>query len=136
MLQKIFRAKQCTLTNRRLLLFVILAFTAGCICTGLFLDRHRFTNIGKFDQRYNSQHGRAAEIIGRLETELKRERELNIQLRENNNRARELTKGLTDSAERNVRNLQDAVTLIGEIRAKLKVLADFYTDSNPGRSSD
>ena len=41
----------------------------------------------------------------------------------NNNRAREITGGLTRTVERNVRNLQEAVGLIGEIRAKLKVLA-------------
>jgi len=48
------------------------------------------------------------------------------------NRARELTEGLTGTAERNVRNLSDAVSLIGEIRAKLKVLADFYAGGDPG----
>jgi hypothetical protein len=38
------------------------------------------------------------------------------QLREHNTRARELVEGLTDTAGRNVRNLQEAVGLIGEIR--------------------
>jgi len=41
----------------------------------------------------------------------------------NNNRARKLTGELTGTTQRNVRNLQEAVGLIGEIRAKLKVLA-------------
>ncbi|MDR1637608.1 MAG: hypothetical protein LBR93_09745, partial [Treponema sp.] len=52
-------------------------------------------------------------------------------LREHNSRAGELVEGLADTSVRNVRNLQDAIGLIGEIRKKLKVLADFYTDSDP-----
>jgi len=88
--------------------------------------------IGKLDQRYNSRHARAAEIIGQLEGELERERDINRGLRENNSRARELTQGAAESAERNVRNLQDAVSLIGEIRKNLRVLADFYSDSDSG----
>jgi len=79
---------------------------------------------------------RATEIIGRLEAELARERELNRQLREHNIRARELTEGLTGTAERNVRNLQDAIGLIAEIRVKLNVLENFYNNSNPGNSAD
>ena len=51
-------------------------------------------------------------------------------------RARELTEGLTATSERNVRNLQDAISLIGEIRTKLKVLADFYAGSDSGNSGD
>jgi len=31
-----------------------------------------------------------------------------------------------------VRNLQEAVAIIGEIRAKLKVLASFYNNSDSG----
>jgi hypothetical protein len=54
------------------------------------------------------------------------------QLREHNNRAGELVEGLTGTARGNVRNLQDAVGLIGEIRKKLKVLEDFYADSRSG----
>jgi glucose-6-phosphate-specific signal transduction histidine kinase len=118
MLQKIFN----TLNRRRFLLYLLLAFLAGCLCTGLFINRHRLTSIGRLDQRYHSQHGRAAEIITRLETELERERQLTIQLREHNSRAREIAGELTNTAERNVRNLQEAVSLISEIRSKIKVL--------------
>jgi hypothetical protein len=136
--QEILDAIQSTIQHvfyrRRYLLFLILAFLAGCLFTGLFFNRYRFTGAGELDKRYYSQYGRAAETIGRLEAELGRERELNRQLREHNTRARELADGLTGTAERNVRNLQDAVAIISEIRAKLKVLADFYADSSPGNS--
>ena len=110
-LQKILAA----IIRRRFIIFLLLAFLAGCLAAGLFLNRQRSDSVGELDQRYASQHGRAAEIIGRLETELERERELNRQLREHNNRAREIADGLTETTERNVRNLQDAVSLIGEI---------------------
>jgi hypothetical protein len=43
---------------------------------------------------------------------------------------RELAEGLTVTTERNARNLQDAISLIGEIRTKLKVLENFYADSD------
>jgi len=125
-----------TLARRHFIAYIILAFIAGCLCTGLFFTGQRSGSIGKFDTRYDRQHRGATEIIGRLEEQLTRERELNRQLREHNNRARELTEGLTDSAERNVRNLQDAVAIISEIRTKLKVLENFYVNSSPGNSID
>jgi hypothetical protein len=115
--------------------FLLLAFLAGCLCAGLFFNRQRFGGSGELDTRYNIQHGRAAEIVGRLEDELERERDINRQLREHNTRARDITEGLASAAERNVRNLQDAVVLIGEIREKLKVLEDFYNNSDTGNSS-
>jgi hypothetical protein len=119
----------------RVLLFFLLAFIAGCIFTGFFIYKQRPGNIRELDNRYNSEYGRATEIIGRLEGDLERERDLNRQLREHNTRARELTEGLANSAERNVRDLQDAVSLIGEIRTKLKVLEDFYSNSNSGNGA-
>jgi hypothetical protein len=54
----------------------------------------------------------------------------------NNNRTRKLTGDITGTVERNVRNLQDAISIISEIRAKLKVLADFYSDSDSGDSGN
>jgi len=133
LLQKILS----TLNRRRFIICLFLAFLAGCLCTGLlFFTGQRSGAIGKLDSRYDRQHGRATEIIGRLEAELSRERELNRQLRDHNSRARELTEGLTDTAERNVRNLQDAVGLIGEVRAKLKVLENFYNNSDSGDSGN
>ena len=113
-------------------LFLLLAFLAGCLCAGLFFNRQRFGGIGELDTRYDNQHGRAAEIVGRLEDELERERDINRRLREHNTRARNITEGLAGAAERNVRNLQDAVGLIREIREKLKVLEDFYNNSDTG----
>jgi len=127
-------------TRLRLLLFLLLAFLAGCLLTicvlaALFLNRQRFDSVGELDTRYDLQHGRAAEIIGRLEGELERERQLTSQLREHNSRARELTEGIAGAAERNVRNLQDAVAIISEIRKKLKVLEDFYANSDTGNGA-
>jgi len=116
------------------LLYLLLAFLAGCLFTGLLICRQRSGSIGELDSRYSFEHGRATEIIGRLEEELGRERELNRELREHNNRARELAQGLTGASERNVRNLQDAVGLIQEIREKVKILADFYANSDSGNS--
>ena len=121
-----------TIHRLRPIMYLLLAFLAGCLLTGLFLNRQRFTNIGRLDKRYSDQHSRATETIGRLEEELGRERELNRQLQEHNNRARKIAGELTGTTQRNVRNLQEAVGLIGEIRAKLKVLAEFYNNSDPG----
>ena len=112
--------------------FVLLAFLAGCLCAGLFFNRQRFVGSGELDSRYDNQHGRATEAVRRLEDELERERDINRQLREHNTRARNITEGLAGAAERNVRNLQDAVVLIREIREKLKVLEDFYNNSDTG----
>jgi len=35
-----------------------------------------------------------------------------------------------------IRNLQDAVTIISEIRKKLKVLEDFYNNSDPSNGGN
>ena len=119
----------------RLVGIVLLAFASGAVLSGLFLHRQRSATTGELDNQYALEYRRAAETIGRLEEELGRERELTRELREHNNRAREIASGLTDTTERNVRNLQEAVGLINEIREKLKVLADFYADSDPGGGS-
>ena len=125
----------------RPLLFLLLAFLAGCVCTSyvlaaLFLNRQRPATVGGLDSRYAEEHGRATETIGRLAAELERERGINRELREYNRQARGIADGLTKTAQRNVRNLQEAVVLIGEIRAKLKVLADFYAHSDTGNGVD
>jgi hypothetical protein len=109
----------------------LLLIAAGA---GIFFYRFGSSAIGRLDKRYDSQYARATETIGRLETELERERGINRRLLNNNSRARELTGELAGTTGRNVRNLQDAVAIIGEIRAKLKVLADFYSDSGPSDS--
>jgi len=115
-----------------IVIFLIFAFLAGCIFTGIFFYRSGPWAVRELDRRYNLQHERAAGIIGRLEDELERERDINRRLREHNWRAREIADGLADTTERNVRNLQDAISLIGEIRRKIQVLADFYADSDTG----
>jgi glucose-6-phosphate-specific signal transduction histidine kinase len=109
----------------------IVGLVIGSAGAGTAFYRERSRSIGELNSRYDSEYGRAAEAISGLEAELERERELNRQLREHNNRARELAEGLADTVERNVRNLQDAIGLIGEIRKKLKVLEDFYADRDP-----
>ncbi|MCL2042974.1 MAG: hypothetical protein FWG89_02420 [Treponema sp.] len=111
---------------------LLFAFFAGCLVTGLFIFGQRSAIAGRLDRRYTEQHSGAAATIERLEAELGRERELTGRLREHNNRARELAEGLADASERNVRNLSDAIVLVGEIRAKVKALADFYADWDTG----
>ena len=77
LLQKILS----TLNRRRFIICLILAFLAGCICTGLLLTGQRSGAIGKLNSRYDRQYRGATEIIGRLEEQLERERELNDELR-------------------------------------------------------
>jgi len=122
--------------NLRLLLFLLLAFIAGYLFSGLLIFGSGSGISARLDRRYDNQYTRATETIGRIENELRRERDINRQLREHNTRARELTGDLAVTAQRNVRNLQDAVILIGEIRAKLQVLADFYNNSGSGNSGN
>jgi hypothetical protein len=43
---------------------------------------------------------------------------------------------IKENVERNVRNLREAVGLIGEIRAKLKVLENFYAGSDSGNGDN
>jgi hypothetical protein len=112
-IQKILAAinrKSCFRSNfMSFMLYIILAFLAGCLVTGLFFFGHRFASSGRLDKRYTDQHARAGEIITRLENELGQERELNRQLREHNNRARDIAVELTGTTERNVKNLSDAM---------------------------
>ena len=68
----------------RLLLYLFLAFSAGCLVAGLLLNRQRSPTVGELDSRYALEYARAAETIGRLEAELERERELTRELREYN----------------------------------------------------
>ncbi|MDR0623982.1 MAG: hypothetical protein LBG10_06075 [Treponema sp.] len=115
--------------RRRFVLYLVLAFAAGCLLSGLFFAQRGSLDIRALDSRYAGELRGAAETIGRLTEELGRERGINQDLRDHNSRAGELVEGLTGTAGRNVRNLQEAIGLIGEIRKKLAVLEDFYTDS-------
>ena len=103
------------------------------MCEGFGLSNcaQRSATARRLDQRYDLQYGRATEIIRQLEGELDRERDINRQLREQNNRARDLTAELTSTTASNVRDLSSAVSLIGEIRAKVKILEDFYASGDP-----
>jgi len=111
--------------------FFTLVFFVICTIVAINRDSCRSESARKLDQRYYTEYGRAAETIERLERELGQERQLNQQLREHNNRAREITREVAAASGRNVRNLQDAVQLIGEIRTKLQALAKHYADSDP-----
>ncbi|MCL2181161.1 MAG: hypothetical protein FWB83_08535 [Treponema sp.] len=123
-------------THLRLIIFTLAAFASGFLLAGFFIGQQGSPSIGELDNRYAEQYGRASEIVGRLEAELDRERDINNKLREHNSRARELTGELAFTTERNVRNLQDAVAIIGEIRRKLQILEDFYADSGSGGGAD
>jgi hypothetical protein len=114
--------------KKHFILCILLVFVTGCLFAGLYSIGQRFTAARKFDQRYIEQHTRAGEIIAQLYSDLERERDINRQLHEHNNRARDIAIELTGTTERNVRDLQTAISLIGEIRAKIKVLADYYAD--------
>lgn len=127
--------KYTTIRRRFFILLLLFVFTAGFLLAGLFCCRQGSRSIGRLDRRYALEHGRAEETVGKLAEELEREREFNRRLREHNYQAGIIAGGLAESAERNVRNLQEAILLIGEIRSKLKVLADFYTDSGSGGRS-
>ena len=80
--------------------------------------------------------GRATEIIGQLEDELERERDINRRLREQNSQSRDIIAELTITASSNVRNLSDAVEVINRIRSTLKILADFYASWDPDDGGD
>jgi hypothetical protein len=121
-----------TLFHRPFVLYLLLAFAAGCLLSGLFFHRQGSLGIRALDSRYTQELRSAAATLGGLTEELDRERGINRELREHNGRAGALVEGLTGTALGNVRNLQEAVGLIGEIRKKLAVLEDFYADSGSG----
>ena len=118
-----------------IIMCLLLIFAASAVLTGFLLYQQGSGPIGRLNRQHTIEHRRATETIGNLTTELERERELNRELRDYNNQARAIAGGLTGTTERNVRNLQEAIGLISEIRTKLKVLADFYADSSPGDSA-
>jgi hypothetical protein len=109
--------------------YLVLAFAAGAVLAGLFFYPGGSLGTGELDTKYAGELRGAAETIGRLTEELDQERGINRELRDHTARAGELVEGLTGTAFRNVRNLQDAVGLIGEIRKKLKILEEFYAHS-------
>jgi len=110
------------------LIFGLLICLAGA---GFIWYRQGLRPTGELDNRFSEEYGGATEIVRGLEDELEREREINRQLRDYNSTARQLALGIADSTEQNVRNLQDAIGVIREIRKKYKVLADFYNNSGP-----
>ena len=114
----------------------VVGLVVGCLCGWVRCNLLIAGSTGELNSKHAVELRRTEEIVGELGAELGRERQLNIQLQEHNSRARELTAGLRDTTERNIRNLQDAIGLIGEIRAKLKVLEDFYADRNSGGGSN
>ena len=61
-------------------LFLTIGFFAGCLFAVFYIIESGASAIGKQELRYNNQHERATETIGRLETELERQRSINSQL--------------------------------------------------------
>jgi hypothetical protein len=104
--------------------FILGAFSAGCLA-GFLVHRQQSGTIGELDKRYAEHQRNADEAIRGLESKLERERALN-------KRARELVDGASVAAARNVRNLQDALVLVKEIRSQIKVLEDFYHNRDTG----
>ena len=128
--------KRITIKTTFFVLLLVIAFAHGVVLSGFFNCRQRDGSIGEIDNRYDLEYADATETIGKLTEELERERNVNRELREHNINARTIARGLTETSEQNVRNLQDAIFLIGEIRKKIKVLEDFYHNSSPGSSSN
>ena len=113
-------------------MLLVISFLAGFVAGELYFNRQGSGSAGELDRQFAAEHGRATETIGRLAEELERERALSRELREYNHQAREITYGITGTTERNVRNLQEAISLIVEIREKLKVLENFYNGGGSG----
>jgi hypothetical protein len=59
-----------TLFRRRVVLYLVLAFAAGCVLLGLFFHRRGSPGIGERNSRYTEELRGAAETIGRLTEEL------------------------------------------------------------------
>jgi len=65
----------------RHLFYLLLAFLAGSLFSGLFFNREDFGVIGNLDKQYAYQYGIEEETIVRLEEELEQERHINQELR-------------------------------------------------------
>jgi hypothetical protein len=61
----------------RFVLYLILAFSAGCLVIGLFFSRQGSDRIRALDTRYATELSGTAETIGQLTAELGRERGIN-----------------------------------------------------------
>ena len=114
------------MNEKKHIIYIAISIVIGfVICTTGFIIGYNngLKQPRDLNQRYDAEHRSATETIDRIESELNRERELNT-------RARELVNDVAAASGRNVRNLQDAIIIIGEIRAKLQILADFYAGSD------
>jgi hypothetical protein len=69
------------LLRHRFVLYLVLAFLAGCILSGLYFHRKGSVGIRELDNRYAGELRGATETIGRLTEELGRERGINIENR-------------------------------------------------------
>jgi hypothetical protein len=62
-----------SLLRHRFILYLVLAFLAGCILSGLFFYRKGSVEIRELDTKYAGELRGATETIGRLTEELGRE---------------------------------------------------------------
>jgi hypothetical protein len=111
---------------------IVLAFVLGAVCAGLpgfLVGGQQSGKISDLDKRHADYERAATATIAELESNLERERKLT-------QGARTLVGGLTKSTDRNIRNLQDALVLIKEIRGQIAVLAEFYVDRDPPGSAE
>ncbi|GHU64535.1 hypothetical protein FACS189447_01550 [Spirochaetia bacterium] len=115
------------------LAFIFGAVSAALV-TGYAGHLRESGRIGELDRRYALAERDSAHTIGSLKQNLERERTNNRFQREASERAREIVRGLTETAEFNVRNLHEAVGLIREIRTQLRFLEEIYLDRPSGNS--
>lgn len=113
---------------RRMLPYILTALISALL-TGTAFHLRQSGQTGELAARYALQQRNAEQTLGRLEQDLGRERT-------NTARARTIIDGLTGTTDRNVRNLSEAIGLIREIRAQLKVLEDLYADRDTGDGGD
>jgi hypothetical protein len=99
------------------------------VFAGLYLNRQQSGKIGELNSRYAEQQRNADTTISGLESNLERERAINT-------RAREIVGGASNTVQRNVRNLQDALAILKELRSQIKVLEEFYGNRDTGGSGD
>jgi hypothetical protein len=110
---------------------IVLAFILGAVCggvPGLLVGGQQSGKIRDLDNRFAESANAATATISGLESNLDRERA-------NAERARALVDGLTVATDRNIRNLQEAIVLIKEIRGQIAILAAFYADWDTGGSA-
>jgi uncharacterized protein (DUF885 family) len=107
---------------------VIISALCGGIAAGFCVYQIGHRQYRELDARYNEHARNAATTVTELESNLERERELDRQ-------ARAIVEDLSGGAKRNIRNLQEAIGLLKELRTKIELLEDFYDNRDTGGGS-